>query len=132
MRISKLQVAAHDLDVGKTVNEVIGAISQTRTLNEEDGYRVRLVLNELLNNIVEHSTAGSIEVSVSLGPNMLHLIITDDGQGFEYADLLNQDVTTGEALMQDSGRGVFIVQTIAERLHYNNAGNSVEVDLSLG
>lgn len=110
---------------------MIRAVSQSYSLNDENEYRIRLVSNELLNNIVRHSDADQIELSADLVSGVLRIVIDDNGRGFQYADLMQQDVTQGDCLLQESGRGIFLVRTVSDSFTYNDTGNSVEVVLNL-
>jgi len=41
------------------------------------------IVQELMNNIVKHAEAGSVEVEINNSHDILQLIISDDGRGFE-------------------------------------------------
>lgn len=129
--IDKLQVAADSSDALAAIDAVVRAVAECHALNDENEYRIRLVSNELLNNIVNHSDADHIEISADLVSGVLRLVIDDNGQGFRYAEIMKQDVTGENCLFQESGRGIFLVRTVSDSFRYNELGNSVEVVLNL-
>lgn len=131
MLIDKLRIAAEAPQSSSAVDKVVKAVARRHALSDENEYRVRLVSNELLNNIVNHSDADEILISANLVDGVLRLTIADNGKGFRYAELMQQDVSGERCLYQESGRGIFLVRTVADSFHYNAAGNSVEVELDL-
>lgn len=130
MQIDKFKINASEQAVKDAADRVIGGISAQHALDDEGAFTIRLVLNELLNNIIEHSDATEIEVSAGVEQGTVRLDITDNSDGFSYAERLQEDVTVGEGLEQGSGRGIFIVKAMSDVLRYNDAGNSVQVELS--
>lgn len=129
--IDKLRVSADSTSSSAVIESLISEVANRFNLNDENEFRIRLVSNELLNNIVKHSDADHIEISADLVSGVLRLIIDDDGRGFRYADLMQQDVTQGDSLWRDSGRGIYLVRTVSDSFRYNETGNSVEVVLNL-
>ncbi|POY37150.1 ATP-binding protein [Solitalea longa] len=51
--------------------------------------------------------------------------VADEGEGFDFRNLT--DPTLPENIEKDSGRGVFIMKHLADRLIYNARGNEVEM-----
>jgi signal transduction histidine kinase len=49
------------------------------------------VIQEALNNVRKHASAGSVEISVGVAGGRLHLCVSDDGKGFSMADAKRQD-----------------------------------------
>lgn len=88
-------------------------------------YRVQLVLEELVLNIINHgfdsSDSGSrlIEVNLNSGPESLTIGLLDNGRPFDpLSDAPDPD--TGAA-MEDrpiGGLGVHLVKTMMDELHY--------------
>ena len=54
-----------------------------------------------------------------------------DGGGFETGPVLSRNVSSGEFLMRETGRGVFLVRMMTDSFHYSEAGNVVDVTLKL-
>lgn len=131
MLIDRLQVSADSSSSSKAIDALIREVANCCPLNDENEYRIRLVSNELLNNILNHSDADHIEISADLVSGVLRLVIDDNGRGFRYAELMQKDVTQGDGPTQESGRGIFLVRTVSDSFRYNETGNSVEVVLNL-
>lgn len=56
-------------------------------LPEHYAINILRIVNELLNNILRHSSASKVEIEQSIFNNELTLIITDNGVGYYYKDI---------------------------------------------
>jgi len=65
-------------------------------------------VSELLNNIVKHARAKKVSVTVAMDGKCMNILVSDDGEGFNTADLELKSKTTGSI-------GLF---SIKERLDY--------------
>lgn len=54
-----------------------------RPLGPDEQHEVLAVLKEALNNVLKHSRAGSVAISVQLGGDAFELRVSDDGIGFD-------------------------------------------------
>lgn len=64
-----------------------------------------------------------IRVSVNLTSDEARFAIEDDGRGFDVGAV--PDPTLPENLGRPSGRGIFLMKTFLDDVHYNEAGNRV-------
>lgn len=88
---------------------------------------LKLALVEAITNAMEHGNRWDPEKMVRMEavaePGELTVSIEDQGDGFR-AQALN-DPTDGENLLQERGRGVFLMHAIMDRIEYNEKGNRV-------
>lgn len=56
-------------------------------LNAEQRHEVFLVFKEALNNIIKHSGASEVRISLRIDPDTIRLVIEDNGRGFEATTL---------------------------------------------
>jgi serine/threonine-protein kinase RsbW len=76
----------------------------------------------------------STDLQVSLTFEMedektLRFIISDEGPGFDYENL--PDPTAPENIELPHGRGVFLMQRLADRCTFNNGGTEVVVEFDV-
>jgi serine/threonine-protein kinase RsbW len=96
-----------------TPGAVAGAHHALETVRAELGDRIHtaaeLLVSELVTNSVKHSVAtnGVIELLACISPAVVHVEVSDDGQGFEPQPMAHDDV--------ESGRGLQLVQELADR-----------------
>lgn len=81
-------------------------------VSEDVLYQLNLVVTELVTNSVRHAGIGpasSVALEVTVLPELIVGAVTDPGDGFEY------DVAEAVDLMDEGGRGLFLVDQIAAR-----------------
>ena len=102
---------------------------QRLNLNESDRFDLRLSFEEILINAMKHGNGLRREVPVrvtaSYDASELKVCVQDHGGGFDISRL--KDPTLGPNVEAYSGRGVYLVKHLMDRLEYGPKGNSVEI-----
>jgi two-component system, NarL family, sensor kinase len=80
------------------------------------------IVQEILNNTIKHSGATIIEASLNYLPNNFTLQISDNGKGFDYAKVINNE-------LNQSGSGLRNIQRRATLINFNCEIDSI---LSIG
>jgi anti-sigma regulatory factor (Ser/Thr protein kinase) len=88
---------------------------------------IMVVFRELLTNAIEHGTAllhpkVSVEIRVTAS-NHFKVTVTDSGRGFDYGKLDTDSVASDPR--QVKNRGYRLIRSFADKLHFNDQGNSV-------
>ncbi len=130
MRINRLLSSFAELN--DTIEFIINEVGQEAMLNDEQEYRIRLVMNELVMNIFKYSDADRVNICADYCDMKLKILLEDNGSGFESKNIMQRNVQDENLLMRESGRGVFLVKIIADSLNYSEIGNAVAVTLKLG
>jgi len=99
---------------------VFAADKQPKPVNEDQALMLYDIARELLFNAVKYAQAGTVCLNVEREDNRLHLIVEDNGVGFD-------KVCLDDGLSAEGGFGYF---SIRERLSY--LGGKLEVESSLG
>ena len=82
-------------------------------LSKELKLDVFRIFQEALNNIVKHSDASEVNLSLKTGDRQLNLLISDNGKGFDYSGLQNR-MGAGLFTMQervDKYEGIFEIDS---------------------
>jgi serine/threonine-protein kinase RsbW len=87
-----------------------------------------------VNNAIVHGNRMSTDLQVSLtfeleDEKTLRFIISDEGPGFDHENL--PDPTAPENIELPHGRGVFLMQRLADRCTFNNGGTEVVVEFDV-
>ena len=94
-------------------------------------FRLRVLLAEALTNSILFGARGdpsrSVGVAAELGPSTIRLQVTDDGPGFNPTDV--GDPTAPGALRRSIGRGLFLIRNLADRVEFNDQGNTIWMTL---
>ena len=85
--------------------------------NEDFEMKLYFIIAELLNNIIKHSGASRAEVAIKEKENKLHILVADDGNGFENSKL---EATEGFGINQIRARinnmkGEFIISSAVNK-----------------
>jgi serine/threonine-protein kinase RsbW len=90
---------------------------------------ILISLTEAVNNAIKHGNRfddqKKIFVSYRRQPHQIHLIISDEGSGFDPLNL--PDPTTDDHLEVEGGRGVFLMKQLTDEIHFLDQGRTVEL-----
>jgi serine/threonine-protein kinase RsbW len=64
-----------------------------------------------------------VEVRVQLDEEFLRLHVTDEGEGFDTADV--PDPTDVTAIDAERGRGLFLIRNLVDDVRFNERGNGI-------
>lgn len=99
---------------------------------EEHIFPMQVLVRESLNNAVLHGAglnpAKNIQCKLWFTKNMLHLLIIDDGPGFDWQAAMQNKLAAGE---EEHGRGVWLYHLYADLIKFNACGNQVKLSRRL-
>jgi serine/threonine-protein kinase RsbW len=94
-------------------------------------FRFRVLLAEALTNSILFGVGGDparlVRVAAELSGEAIRLEVTDDGPGFNPREI--PDPTTGKAVTRPIGRGLFLIRSLADRVEFNEQGNTIWMTL---
>ena len=110
--------------IQSTTNDVLSFLKPL-DLAEGVVFDIRLCLEEALINAMKYGNRLDPKVPVELvieySKDEVRLLIEDKGEGFDPKALLN--CTEGDNLLRQSGRGVYLIHQLMDRVKYNSRGN---------
>jgi len=99
-------------------------IEQHEPLSFDQGYLLRLVIEEIATNIVKYGYApdapGVIRLQYSLEHGTLRIVIRDRGRPFDPREHPRPEMGDDLATRQIGGLGLFLVRESADELHYSH------------
>ena len=122
--------------VGKIGENLARTLDIYKGDKEELAFNLNLVLTEGLSNAICHANLKDpekyVHISVALCDNDLLIRIFDEGQGF-CLESLNEPIDESTNVIDENGRGIFIIQSIMDKVSYKNlnGGNVLEMSKSL-
>ncbi len=109
------------------INKVLALLSSRRTLDSTEAFRLRLCLDESIQNAVDHSHLGDttkrVAISVYEMADGWDFVIRDQGAGFESLKIPSLNETG--ALLSEGGRGLIILQEYMESFRYHDGGRTL-------
>jgi serine/threonine-protein kinase RsbW len=90
-------------------------------------FNFRVAVAEALANAIvagnQENPSKSVEVAAELGPDQVRIVVTDQGPGFNPAEI--QAPILPEDLDRPNGRGLFLIRQLVDDVQFNEQGNSI-------
>lgn len=121
-------IKSNPVEIEGLVRKVFFSLSDEGVILEDgDIFRLRLALEEAVLNAMKHGNKFNedlvVGVEVLNTDGEIVLRVEDQGQGFNYNRIA--DPTQGSNLLKTSGRGVFLIRNIMDRVEFNDKGNVI-------
>jgi len=101
------------------VETLLESANRACMLDEERYFYLRLVLNELIINALEHGSPDWAGVSLRVDGRTLTIEVRDRGPGFDPAAVPPGDT------VRDSGRGLMLVKNVCRRVEFAPGGGCI-------
>jgi serine/threonine-protein kinase RsbW len=103
-------------------------------LSEAREFDIRLCLEEALINAMKYGnhlrSDLAVDLDVEFDEREVRITVEDRGPGFDVKKL--DDCTSGENVLRNRGRGVYLIQKLMDQVRYNDKGNRLLMVKSLG
>jgi serine/threonine-protein kinase RsbW len=98
-------------------------------LGESDVFDIKLCVEEAVINAIIHGNRRDAKKSVTaaywINGDELNVEVEDEGDGFVYKEI--SDPTAEGNIMKSSGRGVYLINHLMDKVEYNDAGNRIRM-----
>ncbi len=129
----EFQIPSSLSEVPKTSAQVLDFLKPLK-LTEGEIFDVRLCLEESLINSMKYGNALKPEIPVRLileyTDTELKMTVEDHGEGFDTRKIA--DCTKEENLLKQSGRGIYLIRQLMDKISYNAKGNCLSMVKYLG
>lgn len=97
------------------------------SLSEAKLFEIKLCVEEAVRNAIIHGNKSNANKKVKLsyrteGSNII-IEVEDEGKGYDYRSV--PDPTRKENLTKGSGRGVYLIKRLMDKVEHNTAGNVI-------
>ena len=129
-----MQISSELKNIRAVSTEIIDYIKKTKkNLSKNTLFDVKLCVEEAVRNAISYGSKSDknlpVEVSYTIEGDKIKVVIEDKGNGFNVKDL--PDPTDMKNLYKESGRGVYIMQKLMDKVEYNEKGNRVTMEKRL-
>ena len=113
----------------------INELKSWAQFGDEDFSRIMLTLSEAVNNAIMHGNEEDpskqvvIQTTLSDNKEMLTISVEDEGDGFDPESI--PDPLKDENLMNEGGRGVYLIKQYADELEFSKDGSKVTISFHL-
>ncbi|MFH1359440.1 MAG: ATP-binding protein [Candidatus Omnitrophota bacterium] len=97
-------------------------------------FDLKLSFEEAMINAIKYGNREqhdlNVEVEILKHPDSVEIIITDQGKGFDYQN--RPDPTADHNLEKRSGRGIFLINQLIDRVVYEKNGSCIHLIKNIG
>ena len=107
----------------------IDEISAELKLSNEIYGNLLIATLEAVNNAIVHGNKlnedSEVEINVQKNESSLEVVVKDQGKGFDYSNI--PDPTAPENIEKISGRGVFLMKKLSDKIEFYQNGTIVKL-----
>lgn len=115
------------------VEKLINDICSSYEVSEDYYGNILVAVTEAVNNAMQHGNkldpSKKVDVEFKADEKNLSFLVHDQGDGFDYATL--PDPTNPENIEKPSGRGVFLMRHLADKVEFTDSGRTVHLDFRI-
>ncbi len=108
------------LDIAENIIE---KIRNRFNISKDSYFNILVAITEAINNAISHGNHYQInkkvKFEVTYMNELLDIVVQDEGGGFDPDEL--EDCTKEENLLKDSGRGIFIMQSLSDKFEISTS-----------
>lgn len=123
------------IKIGSSINNLsivenaIDIVTSQAGVNQDNYGKILVSTLEAVNNAIIHGNRSDlnkfVEVEILLKNDIIQITISDEGKGFKPENV--PDPTMPQNIESINGRGVFLMSKLADKIEFNNKGNSVKL-----
>jgi serine/threonine-protein kinase RsbW len=127
-RPPKILVIKSDVSELKKVENLLVDIFNEFNFERKYFNRIYLCISEAVLNAIKHGNKNDLKKNVSIAVECtlqdINVEIEDEGSGFDINKV--KDPTCNENVKNESGRGIFIIRKLSNKIEYNEKGNRIQ------
>lgn len=131
-KVFRLTLSSKPKNIGR-VEGFLKKIDRAVGLDEIQEHKLMVALTEAVNNAILHGNKSNEEKTVrvlcEVQEDGLLFTVTDQGRGFKPDAVANP--LKSENLLKESGRGIFLMRTLMDRVEFRRTREGMEVTLWL-
>jgi len=130
--VFRLTLRSNPKQIGR-VEDFLQKINRVVHLDEIELHKLMVSLTEAVNNAITHGNklneSKRVMVRCELHPGWLVVTVLDEGRGFKLHSVRNP--LKKRNLLRESGRGIFLMRTLMDKVEYEMGKSGVQVQLWL-
>jgi PAS domain S-box-containing protein len=128
-----LSIPSNVMEIDFAIVKIIDQIGLKLRLGEEDRWKLYTAIYEAMINAVEHGNKFNVQKRVTviyrITGDWVVIKIRDEGFGFKPKNI--PDPLSDENILKPSGRGVFMIRKLMDKIKFNHRGNEITMFLQI-
>lgn len=104
----------------EAISEFIIEQAEQASFSPKEVYAIQTAVDEACANIIDHAyggeNKGEIEIKISKIENGLRIILQDDGEPFDPAEVPEPDITSPLEIRKERGLGIFFMRQLMDKV----------------
>jgi len=113
----------------REVERVVDEVAIKYNLKNELYGNILIAFLEAVNNAIVHGNKlneeKDVSIDIEINKGELHIIVKDQGNGFDYNNV--PDPTAPENIENISGRGIFLMKKLSDKVIFDENGTKAEL-----
>ncbi|MDZ7715950.1 MAG: ATP-binding protein [Balneolaceae bacterium] len=130
---SKELILKSEFDEVQKLEGYINELQEWLDFNDNEYSRIMLTLSEAATNAIIHGNkedpSKKVYINSSADSGTLKISVKDEGAGFNPDEIKNP--LKKENLLNEGGRGVYLIEEYADKLSFNKKGNELQMTFKL-
>jgi serine/threonine-protein kinase RsbW len=115
------------------VEKLINDICSSYQVSEDYYGNILVAVTEAVNNAIQHGNkldpGKQVDVEIKAQDKSISFSVHDQGEGFDFNTL--PDPTNPENIEKPSGRGVFLMRHLADKVEFSDSGRTVHLNFTI-
>lgn len=129
-----MKVSSELKNVRVVSDEIIDYVKKARpNIDTDILFDIKLCVEETVRNAIVHGNKSNknlpVDITYVIDEDRIRISIEDKGEGFDVNSL--PDPTNPKNLYKESGRGVYLIHKLMDKVSYNDKGNHVTIEKKL-
>ncbi len=121
------EIIANDSHLLKEISKNLINKLREKSVSDEVIFHVHVAFEEALRNAMVHGNREhpekKVTIEIDIKDKEIEISIEDEGEGFDIKKI--PDPTQGENLVKESGRGVYLIKHLMDKVTYEEGGRKV-------
>lgn len=132
-KIEISKIFKSDKSTMKLIEPILQDLKTKISIAEDKFFNLVIAVTEAVNNAITHGnkedSSKSVHLDLIATNKEIAITVKDEGSGFNPTDV--DDCRTPENIMKSSGRGVFIINTIMDKVEIKSDKDGTTIDMKL-
>ncbi|MGC8765726.1 MAG: SpoIIE family protein phosphatase [Brevinematia bacterium] len=128
-----ISIPSNVLEADNAIMKLIKSLEHIFYIDEDTKWKIYTCLYEALINAIVHGNKSNIQkrvfISYRVWKDWIVFKLKDEGEGFRFDKL--PDPSRGDNILKTSGRGIFIIKKIMNKVKFNLTGNEITMFLRM-
>ncbi|MDD5136257.1 MAG: ATP-binding protein [Candidatus Omnitrophica bacterium] len=127
-----IDIPSDIIHIRKVSSDILSSLS-SRGVAEDKLFDIRLCAEEAVRNAIVHGNQGNkrlrVKVACWVDGDKVFIEIEDEGEGYDPKSV--PDPRGDNGIMKESGRGMFLIRKLMDKVDFNEKGNKIRMEKKL-